>query len=88
MARNQYFSHTSPTYGSAFAMLKAAGCSYKTAGENIAMGQKDAASVMDGLDAFFRTSREYPAHELRKNRCRLCGFRVTHTPYWVQIFAG
>ena len=31
-----YFSHTSPTYGSPFDMLKSYGVSYKTAGENIA----------------------------------------------------
>lgn len=35
VARN-YFSHYSPTYGSPFDMLKAAGISYRAAGENIA----------------------------------------------------
>lgn len=33
-----YFSHTSPTYGSPFDMMKQFGISYRTAGENIAMG--------------------------------------------------
>ena len=32
-----YFSHTSPTYGSPFDMMKTFGISYNTAGENIAM---------------------------------------------------
>ena len=35
MAKNRYFSHNSPTYGSAFDMLKNQGISYRTAGENI-----------------------------------------------------
>ena len=34
-----YFSHTSPTYGSPFAMLKSFGVSYRAAGENIAMNR-------------------------------------------------
>lgn len=36
MVKNNYFSHTSPTYGSPFEMMQKAGISYKTAGENIA----------------------------------------------------
>jgi uncharacterized YkwD family protein len=33
---NNYFAHTSPTYGSAFTMMKNAGVTYKIAGENLA----------------------------------------------------
>ena len=36
MVKNSYFSHTSPTYGSPFNMMKTYGISYKVAGENIA----------------------------------------------------
>jgi uncharacterized YkwD family protein len=36
MVNKNYFSHTSPTYGSPFDMMKAAGVRYRTAGENIA----------------------------------------------------
>lgn len=36
MTKNNYFSHTSPTYGSPFDMMKNYGLSYKVAGENIA----------------------------------------------------
>lgn len=36
MVKNSYFSHSSPTYGSPFAMMKSYGISYKVAGENIA----------------------------------------------------
>ncbi|NLY43690.1 MAG: SH3 domain-containing protein [Clostridiaceae bacterium] len=36
MVSKNYFSHTSPTYGSPFDMMKQFGISYKTAGENLA----------------------------------------------------
>lgn len=47
MKNKNYFSHTSPTYGSPFDQMKSNGITYKTAGENIAMGQRTAAEVMD-----------------------------------------
>ncbi|WP_416150389.1 CAP domain-containing protein [Salipaludibacillus sp. HK11] len=47
MSDNNYFSHTSPTYGSPFDMLKHYGVSYRSAGENIAAGQRSAENVMD-----------------------------------------
>ena len=87
MAKSQYFSHTSPTYGSAFDMLKAAGYSYKTAGENIAMGQKSAASVMDG----WMHSSGHRANILHTSYEKIgVGYAVSADgmPYWVQIFAG
>ncbi|MFA5246207.1 MAG: CAP domain-containing protein, partial [Pedobacter sp.] len=40
-----YFSHTSPTYGSPFDMIKAEGVSYRYAGENIA-GNSTASRAM------------------------------------------
>lgn len=46
MAENNYYSHTSPTYGSPFEMMKYYGVSYFTAGENIAKGQASAESVV------------------------------------------
>lgn len=36
MINNNYFSHTSPTYGSPFDMMRQSGISYRTAGENLA----------------------------------------------------
>lgn len=39
MIENNYFSHTSPTYGSPFDMMKKYGVSYRTAGENLAGNQ-------------------------------------------------
>ncbi len=44
---NNYFSHTSPTYGSPFDMLKSFGINFTAAGENIASGQRTAAEVMN-----------------------------------------
>ena len=42
---NNYFSHTSPTYGSPFDMLKSFKVSYKTAGENIAGNSSNSGAV-------------------------------------------
>nr|WP_242950615.1 SafA/ExsA family spore coat assembly protein [Clostridium grantii] len=46
MIDKNYFSHTSPTYGSPFQMIKDFGMQYTAAGENIAYGQNSASSVM------------------------------------------
>lgn len=46
MAKNNYFSHTSPTYGSPFDQMKSFGISYKAAAENIAQGQKTPQEVV------------------------------------------
>lgn len=45
MVANNYFSHTSPTYGSPFDMLKSFKISYKTAGENIAANSSNSGAV-------------------------------------------
>ncbi|MBR4410536.1 MAG: hypothetical protein IKV72_00855 [Firmicutes bacterium] len=87
MAAKGYFSHTSPTYGSAFDMLKKAGYSYRTAGENIAMGQKTAETVMNG----WMNSSGHRANILGSGYTKIgVGYAVNAkgTPYWVQIFAG
>lgn len=47
MAKKNYFSHTSPTYGSPFDMMKQFGISFRTAGENIASGQTTPKEVME-----------------------------------------
>ena len=46
MATKNYFSHTSPTYGSPFKMMESFGIKYSSAGENIAYGQKTPEQVM------------------------------------------
>jgi len=52
MAENNYFSHTSPTYGSPFNMMQNLGISYSAAGENIALNT----SVKGAYDAFMNSS--------------------------------
>ncbi len=52
MAANNYFSHTSPTYGSPFDMMKNLGIIYSSAGENIAKNN----SVKGAHDAFMNSS--------------------------------
>lgn len=46
MRDKNYFSHTSPTYGSPFDMIKSFGLSYRSAGENIAAGQSTPQQVV------------------------------------------
>lgn len=46
MQQNNYFSHTSPTYGSPFDMMRDFGVTYKAAGENIAQGQRTPQEVV------------------------------------------
>ncbi|WP_079505387.1 SafA/ExsA family spore coat assembly protein [Mesobacillus jeotgali] len=40
MRDKNYFSHTSPVYGSPFSMMRSFGINYRNAGENIAAGQR------------------------------------------------
>lgn len=46
MYNHNYFAHQSPTYGSPFDMMKSFGITYRTAGENIAKGQRTPQEVM------------------------------------------
>ncbi len=46
MQQNNYFSHTSPTYGSPFDMMRDQGVSYTAAAENIAQGQRTPQEVV------------------------------------------
>lgn len=85
MAKNGYFSHNSPTYGSAFDMMKKYGISYISAGENIAKGQKSAESVMKAWMA----SSGHKANILKKEYEELgVGYAVDKkgNTYWVQMF--
>ncbi len=52
MVKNSYFSHTSPTYGSPFNMMKTYGVSYKVAGENIAGNP----SLQDAVTAWLNSA--------------------------------
>ncbi|WP_255259580.1 CAP domain-containing protein [Lentibacillus sp. CBA3610] len=48
MADNNYFSHTSPTYGSPFDMMEQFDFTFRLAGENIAAGQRSPEQVVEG----------------------------------------
>ena len=85
MKNNNYFSHTSPTYGSPFDMIKNAGINYKTAGENIAKGQKTAEAVFNA----WMNSSGHRANILN-SRFTQMGIGVTDgsNKYWSQMFIG
>ena len=84
MAKNNYFDHTSPTYGSPFDQMKSLGISYKSAGENIAQGQRTPEEVVQAW-------MDSPGH-----RANIMNSSYTHIGvgysangnYWTQQFIG
>lgn len=82
MSAKNYFSHTSPTYGSPFDQMKSFGISYRAAAENIAMGQRSAEEVV-------KAWMESPGH-----RQNILDAKFTHIGigydasgnYWTQQF--
>ncbi len=84
MAKNGYFDHNSPTYGSPFSMLTSFGVSYRSAGENIAKGQQSASAVMKA----WMNSSGHKANILSKNFTQLgVGYSANNgSPVWVQMF--
>lgn len=87
MAKNNYFSHTSPTYGSPFDLMKQYGVSYRFAGENIAMGQASPAQVMND----WMNSQGHRENILKSSYTKI-GVGVAQnangTYYWTQHFIG
>ncbi len=84
MHDKKYFSHTSPTYGSPFTMIKNFGISYRTAGENIAMGYKTPQAVVDG----WMNSAGHRANILNANYTQIGVGYVPSGSYWSQMFIG
>ncbi len=85
MAENGYFSHDSPRYGSPFDMMRTFGIDYKSAGENIAAGQKTANDVMQS----WMNSAGHRANILNANYTHLgVGYYSggSYGVYWVQEF--
>lgn len=85
MRDNNYFSHTSPTYGSPFDMMKQFGISYTAAGENIAKGQKTPSEVMNG----WMNSEGHRANILNSSYTEIGVGYVADSNgggYWVQEF--
>lgn len=80
MSDNNYFSHTSPTHGSPFDMMKAYGISFGYAGENIAKGQRTPQEVMDS----WMNSQGHRENILSPNFTMIgVGY---YNGYWVQEF--
>jgi uncharacterized YkwD family protein len=82
MKTNQYFSHTSPTFGSPFDRLKALGISYQSAGENIAKGQKTAEEVVEA----WMNSEGHRANILDSNFTHIGVGYVKDGSIWTQQF--
>lgn len=84
MSDNNYFSHTSPTYGSPFNMMRNFGISYRTAGENIAKGQAMPASVVSA----WMNSSGHRANILNSSYTKIGVGYVEKGKYWTQMFIG
>ena len=84
MKDNRYFSHTSPTYGSPFQMIKNFGLSYRSAGENSAKGYKTPQAVVNG----WMNSSGHRANILNASYNRIGVGYVANGNYWTQMFIG
>lgn len=84
MVDNHYFSHTSPTYGTPFQMLTSFGVSYRTAGENIAYGQRTPQEVVAG----WMNSSGHRANILNASYTQIGVGYVADGNYWTQLFIG
>ncbi|MBQ9801731.1 MAG: SafA/ExsA family spore coat assembly protein [Clostridia bacterium] len=82
MQRNNYFSHTSPVYGSPFQMIKSFGISYRTAGENIAKGYRTPEAVVAG----WMNSQGHRANILNASFTKIGVGYVANGHYWTQMF--
>jgi uncharacterized YkwD family protein/spore coat assembly protein SafA len=84
MHDRHYFSHTSPTYGSPFDMMRAFGLSYRYAGENIAYGQRTPQAAVNA----WMNSSGHRANILNANYTQIGVGYVADGNYWTQMFIG
>lgn len=84
MSSARYFSHTSPTYGTPFQMIQSFGLSYRTAGENIAYGQRTPAAVVDA----WMNSSGHRANILNASYTQIGVGYCANGNYWTQMFIG
>ena len=84
MKDNNYFSHTSPVYGTPFQMIKNFGISYRSAGENIAKGYSTPQAVVNS----WMNSSGHRANILNANYTHIGGGYVAVGNYWTQMFIG
>lgn len=86
LVANNYFSHTSPTYGSPFDMMKSFGITYKTAGENIAGNS----SLTGAVDAWMNSTGH--RENILNNAYNYTGIGIVDSPKYgkimVQMFIG
>ncbi|NHM31524.1 SafA/ExsA family spore coat assembly protein [Neobacillus terrae] len=85
MRDKNYFSHTSPTYGDPFAMMRNFGIVYKAAGENIAAGQSTPQQVVQA----WMNSPGHRANILSRSYTRIgVGYAKggSQRYYWSQMF--
>jgi uncharacterized YkwD family protein len=87
MIDKNYFDHNSPTYGSPFDMMKKFGITYRSAGENIAMGQKTPQEVMTA----WMNSEGHRKNILNSSFTEI-GIGIAKDKngrlYWTQMFIG
>lgn len=84
MAKNDYFDHTSPTYGTPFDMMDQYGITYQTAGENIAKGQSTPEQVVQE----WMNSEGHRANVLNPDFTHIGVGFVKEDIIWTQQFIG
>lgn len=84
MKDNNYFSHTSPIYGSPFEMIRNFGISYRSAGENIAKGQSTPEAVVKA----WMNSSGHRKNILNSSFTKIGVGYVSGGNYWTQMFIG
>lgn len=84
MSDNRYFSHTSPTYGTPFQMIRSFGLAYRSAGENIAYGQRTPAAVVNA----WMNSSGHRANILNPSFTQIGVGYCASGNYWTQMFIG
>ena len=85
MINHNYFSHTSPVYGSPFKMMESYGLKFSAAAENIAKGQRTAQEVMNS----WMNSAGHRANILSKSVTQIgigAAKDSNGTLYWTQMF--
>lgn len=82
MQTKGYFSHTSPTYGSPFDMMRDFGITYQSAGENIAKGQRTPEEVVQA----WMNSEGHRKNILSGNYSHIGVGYVESGNHWTQMF--
>ena len=84
MVDNRYLSHTSPTHRTPFQMIRSFGLSYRSAGENIAYGQRTPQAVVNA----WMNSSGHRANILSSSYTQIGVGYVANGHYWTQMFIG